>query len=103
LFLDLGRVEVMASVRLNGKDLGIVWTPPMCVEITEASQPGENVLEVAVANLWPNRLIGDRFLPPEKRVAWTAWNPFSKDTPLLESGLLGPVVVRLAQEAEREF
>ena len=50
-----------------------------------------NTLEVTVANLWPNRLIGDQSLPPEKRIAWTTWNPFKKDTPLLESGLLGPV------------
>ncbi len=48
-------------------------------------------MEIAVANLWPNRLIGDQSLPPEKRLTWTTWNPFKKDSPLLESGLLGPV------------
>ncbi len=89
--LDLGRVEVMAQVRLNGKDLGVLWKAPFQVEITDAVKPGENVLEVAVANLWPNRLIGDLSLPPEKRTTWTTWNPYTKDSPLLESGLLGPV------------
>jgi len=89
--LDLGRVEVMAQVTLNGKDLGVLWKTPYRVEITEAVRPGENVLEVTVANLWPNRLIGDQFLPPEKRTTWATWNPYTKDSPLLESGLLGPV------------
>jgi hypothetical protein len=89
--LDLGRVEVMAQVKLNGKDLGVLWKAPFQVEVTEAVKPSENVLEVTVVNLWPNRLIGDLPLPPEKRTTWTTWNPYTKDSPLLESGLLGPV------------
>jgi len=89
--LDLGQVQVMARVTLNGKDLGVLWKKPYQVEITGAVQPGVNTLEVTVANLWPNRLIGDQSVPPEQRIAWTTWNPFKKDTPPLESGLLGPV------------
>jgi hypothetical protein len=96
LFLELGQVQVMAGVRLNGRDLGPVWTAPFRVEVTGALQPGPNLLEIRVANLWPNRLIGDAALPPDQRVAWTTWNPFKKDSPLLPSGLLGPV--RLAAE-----
>lgn len=94
LELDLGKVAVMARVKLNGKDLGILWKPPFAVEIAGAVKPGTNTLEITVANLWPNRLIGDQSLPPEKRVAWTTWNPFAKDAPLLESGLIGPVTLR---------
>ncbi|NLH43823.1 MAG: hypothetical protein GX448_18440, partial [Planctomycetes bacterium] len=76
---------------LNGKDLGVLWKAPFQVEITNAVKPGENTLEITVANLWPNRLIGDQSLPPEERTTWTTWNPYTKDSPLLESGLLGPV------------
>lgn len=89
--LDLGEVQVVAQVTLNGKDLGVLWNKPFQVEVTSALRPGENVLEIVVANLWPNRLIGDQLLPPEQRVTWTTWNPFKKDMPLLASGLLGPV------------
>ncbi len=98
LFLDLGRVEVMARVKLNGKDVGTVWKPPFRVDVTAPLRPGENQLEVTVANLWPNRLIGDAGLPAEQRVARTTWNPFTKDTELLASGLLGPVTLVAIRE-----
>lgn len=65
LFLDLGRVEVLAEVLLNGRNLGIVWKPPYRVEVGNALRTGENNLEVRVTNLWPNRLIGDEQLPEE--------------------------------------
>jgi hypothetical protein len=100
LLLDLGQVQVMAQVKLNGKDLGVLWTPPFQVDITRAARPGENTLEVTVANLWPNRLIGDQSVPPEQRITWTTWNPYKKDTPLLESGLLGPVRCKIIKDAD---
>ena len=92
LFLDLGRVKSFAQVKVNGKDLGILWTPPFRVEITGACTPA-NALEVLVVNRWPNRMIGDQLLPPEKRYTSSTWSPFKKDSPLVESGLLGPVEV----------
>jgi hypothetical protein len=92
-YLDLGRVEVVARVRLNGRDLGIVWRTPYRLDATKALRRGENALEIEVANLWPNRLIGDQALPPQQRVAWTTRNPFKRDSPLLPSGLIGPVVI----------
>jgi hypothetical protein len=93
LFLDLGRVKSLAQVKVNGTDVGILWTPPFRAEITRAIRPGMNSLEVRVVNLWPNRMIGDQLLPPEKRFTSSTWNPFQRDSPLLESGLLGPVEV----------
>ncbi len=96
LYLNLGRVENVAEVRLNGKDLGVVWTAPWHVEITDVVQPTDNHLEITVVNLWPNRLIGDAQLPPEQRYTVTNVKKFKKDTPLMESGLLGPVKLQIA-------
>jgi hypothetical protein len=110
LFLDLGVVKNVARVRLNGQELGIVWTAPWRTEISGAATAGTNTLEIEVANLWPNRLIGDATLPAGKR--FTRTNVRTYDTmasgtygcavceerrrtgqpaALLPSGLLGPV------------
>jgi len=91
LWLDLGRVRELAEVRLNGQSLGITWAPPFRVELGEALKPAGNVLEIEVVNFWPNRIIGDAALPPEKRITRTNIRKLTKDTPLVESGLLGPV------------
>jgi hypothetical protein len=94
-FLDLGIVKNLARVRLNGHDLGMVWTTPWRVEITGAVKAGPNALEVEVVNLWPNRLIGDAKLPQAQRRTVTNVEKFNKpDAVLLGSGLLGPVTVR---------
>jgi hypothetical protein len=98
-FLDLGVVKNLARVRLNGHDLGVIWCHPWRIEVSDAIQPGENHLEIEVANLWPNRLIGDQSLPPEKQFTWTTRNPYQKNSPLLSSGLLGPVVLLQADPA----
>lgn len=103
LFLDLGSVRHVAEIRLNGKDLGILWTPPWRVEITQAVRRSGNLLEVDVVNLWANRVIGDLGLPLERRIAKTheafRFDMITKDTPLVESGLLGPV--RIVMQAGR--
>jgi hypothetical protein len=91
--VDLGRVEVVARVRLNGKDLGIAWRPPFRVEAAGGFRPGDNLLEIEVANLWPNRLIGDQAAAESARIAWSTWNPLKADSPLLPSGLIGPVTI----------
>ncbi len=93
LWLDLGEVREIATVKLNGIDLGVVWTKPARVDISRAVRAGENDLEITVVNLWPNRLIGDASLPQEKRLTETNVHKFSAATPLYPSGLLGPVKV----------
>lgn len=125
LFLDLGRVDVMAQVRINGQDLGVLWKPPYRVDISPWVRPGSNALEIAVTNLWPNRLIGDEYLPVENeygvhgpivrlpdwyrdgkpkpggRVTFSVWHHYSRNDPLLASGLAGPV--RLLPAVERQI
>ncbi|MDQ3278052.1 MAG: glycosyl hydrolase family 43, partial [Bacteroidota bacterium] len=139
LFLDLGRVEVIAQVTVNGKDLGTLWKRPYLVDISAAVRKGINQLEVKVTNLWPNRLIGDEKVaaseagasagssgfehlagtgfetfigrpvpvlpdwyvqgdpkPDDGKVAFATWQHYTKEDPLLESGLIGPVVLRTA-------
>ena len=135
VYLDLGRVEVLAGVTVNGKDLGTVWKEPYRVDITDAAKTGANSVSITVANLWVNRMIADAALPeegdfvdaewpigerigadgrktpvmarkitalpdwyktgqpkpPGGRVTFSPWTFFSKDEPLVDSGLLGPV------------
>jgi hypothetical protein len=92
IFLSLGVVHNLAQVRLNGHDLGVVWCAPWQVDISKAIRAGSNDLEIDVVNLWPNRLIGDGKLPPEKRMTQTNIGTFYKGQhKLLPSGLLGPV------------
>ncbi len=97
LKLDLGDVKNLAEVTLNGKNLGILWKTPFTVDITDAANKGTNKLEVKITNLWPNRLTGDQFLPADQRIAWTTYNPYKKESPLLPSGLIGPVQVKCAE------
>jgi hypothetical protein len=112
LYLDLGKVKNIARVRLNGKDLGVVWTAPWRVDISHAVKAENNALEIEVVNLWPNRLIGDEQFPydgPEDgrwpewllegrprtggRYTFASYRHYTKDSPLFESGLTGPVTV----------
>jgi len=115
LYLDLGDVQQIAQVSINGQELGTLWKPPFALNIRQAVQAGENTLHVAITNTWVNRLIGDEVLPdtsgykmtgntvdwinnneppPEsERVTFTGYNFFSKKKSqvLQTSGLLGPV------------
>ncbi|MDR2774174.1 MAG: hypothetical protein LBC19_05440 [Tannerella sp.] len=88
--IDLGRVEMIAAVTLNGKKLRTLWTPPYRLDVTEAVKPGTNTLQVEVTSTWFNRLVYDANQPEGQRKTWTINGP-SKDVALRESGLLGPV------------
>ena len=112
MYLDLGVVHDMARVRLNGQDLGVVWCAPWRVEVTGAIKAADNLLDIEVANRWVNRLIGDKqpadasvrtvecppgFLDGQPfkggRYTFTTHDPYNAKSPLLPSGLLGPVTL----------
>jgi len=90
LWLDLGDVKNIADVAVNGKRLGILWKTPFRADVTSALKAGDNTLEIKVTNLWVNRLIGDQ-QPGAKKLTYTAQQFYRADSPLLPSGLLGPV------------
>ena len=96
LWLDLGTVKETARVKLNGKDLGVLWCSPWRVDISGALKPGDNTLEISVVNLWPNRLAGDNNLPGEQRRTRTEMFMGGPDSQF-SSGLLGPVTIQTAQ------
>jgi hypothetical protein len=124
VFLDLGRVEVIANVSINGKEAGLCWKEPYRLDITSFIKPGGNSLSIEVATLWPNRQIGDEQLPaensftpshyisampewfvqnkrnPGRRITFATWNNYRSEDPLLEAGLLGPVQLITAWEWE---
>jgi hypothetical protein len=80
----------------------VAWCLPWRVEAPAGVlKERGNVLEVTVANLWINRLIGDAGLAKEKRLTWTTWSPFKPDSPLQPSGLLGPVTVLVSEGGGR--
>jgi len=97
LWLDLGDVKNIAEVTVNGKPVGLVWKAPFRLDVTSALKAGANTLDVKVTNLWVNRLIGDRQEGVEKTYTYTAQQFYRADSPLLPSGLIGPVrVIRTA-------
>lgn len=103
IWLDLGRVCEIAEVELNGQDLGILWKPPTRVDITAAAKPGKNQLTVRVTNFWPNRIIGDQIIRDSERVTQTNIRKLTGSTPLMISGLLGPVRVLSVIEQPIQF
>ena len=102
IILDLGNVKNIATVRLNGKNTSVLWTTPWRVDITAAVKPEDNVLEIDVVNVWANRVIGDLGLPKERRLTRThdefRFDFISKNSPIRESGLLGPVTLKVERE-----
>jgi len=114
LYLDLGEVRHIARVQLNGKDLGVIWTAPWRRKITNIARSRDNRLQIEVANLWTNRLLGDQQEPDSnvRTVQWPSGLLEGKSwmagrytfttkrfdgmaLPLLKSGLLGPVTIQI--------
>ena len=129
MILDLGKVADVAEVWVNGHSAGVLWTPPFRIDIAMWVRPGENAIEVRVANQWVNRLIGDERIAvdytyqaggskftegalqqlPEwlgkpdaksrnKRHTFMTWKHYTAESPLLPSGLLGPVTVQTMRQ-----
>jgi hypothetical protein len=118
VYLDLGQVAVIADVTLNGRNLGILWNSPFQIEVTDVLQDKDNELEIKLVNVWVNRLIGDEQLAedsernpysglnswpkwlldgkasPTGRYTLTSFRHWNKASPLVKSGLLGPVHLR---------
>lgn len=131
LYLDLGVLNDLAEVKINGKSAGVLWYPPYRADITEFIKPGRNLLEIAVTNNWANRLIGDEQEPPDVeygqdrgelgrallgypdwfirnqprpsagRKTFFTWFYYRTDSPLQPAGLVGPV--RLLGVVEKEI
>lgn len=116
LYLDLGDVRNMARVWLNGEEVGVLWTSPWLIDISDNIKVGPNKLKIEVVNLWTNRLIGDSFWPTDgiisgkwpdwmmenkprtgKRYTFTTYNHYSKEDSLEKSGLLGPVLIKASE------
>ena len=91
LWIDLGDVRNLAEVMVNGKSLGVVWHPPFRVDATGALKPGANEVTIKVTNAWVNRLIGDEQPDATTKYTFADVKPYKANSPLLPSGLLGPV------------
>ncbi len=117
IYMDLGEVQQIAEVSINGKKLATLWKPPFAVDVTDAVKAGPNTLDIDVTNTWVNRLIGDEYLadtsgykmtgdtvawinnneppPAGERITFTGFNFFASEEKrvLQTSGLLGPVTL----------
>jgi len=92
IYLDLGSVKDLAEVTVNDKNLGLVWHPPFRLDVTGELKPGANHVQIKVVNAWVNRLIGDE-QPGATKYTMADVKPYKANSPLLPSGLLGPVAV----------
>ncbi|MFD2571815.1 glycosyl hydrolase [Spirosoma soli] len=92
--IDLGDVKNIAEVIVNGKSMGIVWKKPFRLDVTDALKTGRNTVQINVTNLWVNRLIGDQQPGVAQKITFTTMPFYRADSPLLPSGLLGPVTLR---------
>lgn len=98
VFINFGQLSKVAQVWLNDRYLGIFWTTPFKADITDYIKKGENTLTIKVANVWSNRLTGDAITGEKYTNTNITGNgdnltPWA-DVPLIESGLLGPVIIQ---------
>lgn len=104
LMLDLGRVHDVAVVRINGQDVGTLWKEPYRIDISAFVRPGANRLEIAITNQWNNRLVGDAQAGVQNRITHTNLaSKFQAKSPLLPSGLLGPVAIKAVRKVSWQW
>ncbi|MDR2384675.1 MAG: glycoside hydrolase family 2 [Tannerella sp.] len=102
IYIDLGKVGVMAKVKINGRYSGGAWTYPYRVDITDAIKAGENTVEIEVVNTWANRFIGESLLPKEERIVKPLHNNWNASKKLQDAGLLETVrIVSIASNPTR--
>jgi hypothetical protein len=92
VLLDLGVVHNLAVITVNGIKVSTVWHASFEADISGALKPGSNTLEITVVNSWVNRLIGDQ-QPGAKKISFADIQPYQANSPLLPSGLEGPVSI----------
>ena len=93
LWLDFGDLAELARVRVNGTSLGVIWESPFTVNVASVLKPGRNEIEISVTNLWVNRLVGDAQPSAAQKYTHTNITKYRADSPLLPSGLFGPVTI----------
>jgi hypothetical protein len=94
IFIDLGDVGVIATVKINDIDVGTTWISPFRLKVSNAIQEGENTIEVEVVNVWRNRITGDKTLPENEKTTWLLVDNITPEEELITSGLIGPVTIR---------
>ena len=94
IYLDLGKVGIIATVMLNGIEVGTTWIEPHRLNITKFVKEGENILEIEVVNVWRNRITGDKKLKEGQRTTWLLVDDITKEEELIPSGLIGNVVIQ---------
>jgi hypothetical protein len=99
VWIDLGDVKNLAAVTVNRKAFAAVWHEPYRTNVTQALRPGANEIEIKVTNAWVNRIIGDLQPDATEKYTFLVIHPYAADSPLLPSGLLGPVRIVLTAPA----
>lgn len=94
VMLELTDVREIAQVWVNGVLQGGIWAHPFQLELHEGLRAGDNELRIEVSNGWPNRIIGDAQPNAGPPVTHTNITAYTATSPLLPSGLIGPVTVR---------
>ncbi len=93
LLLDLGEVDMIAEITINGQTLRPMWCQPYSADIAEYVKQGDNTLQVKVTSTWFNRLVFDASQPETERKTWTISGP-KATAKLRKTGLMGPVTLR---------